>query len=190
MIPMRISKALRLKLQKIRLLLCDVDGVLTDGGVYMGTGIELKRFHVWDGLGLRMLSREGIKIGWISNRESPATTQRARELKIDFLYQKAGSKVEAAHGILKSLKLEWNEACFIGDDIVDIQLLRQVGVGVAVANASDATKSEADCVTTRAGGQGAVREVVEAILHAKGLWETVLAQHIEGKPRDKARSTM
>ena len=165
------------RLAKIRLFLCDVDGVLTDGSVYIGAQQEVKRFNIQDGLGLVLLRRAGIKVGWISSRPSPATTLRARELKITFLVQQKDrlGKVSAIEAILQREKVGWDAVCYVGDDIVDLGPLKQAGVGVAVANAVSEAKATADFVTCASGGNGAVREVVEMILKAQGKWGAIIA---------------
>src|SRR5436190_948334 len=155
---------------KVRLLLCDVDGVLTDTGIFMGGDSEIKRFNIQDGLGLRLLQAEGIKVGWVSNRPSHATTLRAVELKIDFLHQKDGAKVEAIETILSQSGMSWEQVCYVGDDVVDLGALRRSGCAVAVANAGPEAKATAHYVTNLEGGHGAVREVVELILKSQGKW--------------------
>jgi len=157
-------------LEKVRLFLCDVDGVLTDGTVSISHGDEAKSFHIQDGLGLRLLQQSGIRVGWVSNRPSPATSRRARELKVDYLHQEKGSKVAAVEGMLAQSGADWSEVCYIGDDVVDLAVLRRVGLPVVVANAIDEAKSLARHVTRRAGGEGAVREVAELVLKAQNKW--------------------
>ncbi len=132
---------------KIKLLLCDVDGVMTDGGVFIGQGLEIKRYFIRDGLGLRLASKQGIKIGWISNRASTSTAERARELKVDYLYQASGSKVAAAEEMRQQAGAAWDEICFIGDDIVDIGMFGKVGLGIAVADATTEARLAAHAVT-------------------------------------------
>ncbi|HUE36059.1 MAG TPA: HAD hydrolase family protein [Candidatus Acidoferrum sp.] len=165
------------RLANIRLFLCDVDGVLTDGSIYIGDRREVKRFSIHDGLGLVLLRRAGIKTGWVSSRPSPATTLRARELKIIFLVQQNDrlSKAGAIEKILKREKMDWDDVCYMGDDIVDLAPLAKAGVGVAVANAVGEARAAADYVTRAAGGCGAVREVVEMILKAQGKWDAMIA---------------
>jgi 3-deoxy-D-manno-octulosonate 8-phosphate phosphatase (KDO 8-P phosphatase) len=158
------------KCAAVKLFLCDVDGVLTDGTVIIGQDSETKRFNIQDGLGMRLLQRSGILIGWVSNRPSFATTQRAKELQIDYVYQRDGVKVEAAEVILRQAGVQWNEVCYMGDDIVDLGVLRRAGLAVAVANALAEAKAVSDYVTKYSGGFGAVREVVELILKAQGKW--------------------
>ena len=171
------SATLTAKLRRVHLLLCDVDGVLTDATVFIGDGPEFKRFHIRDGLGLVLLQREGIKVGWVSARPSPATTKRAAELKIDFLHQEKASKSAAVEAILKQAGLTWAQVCYVGDDIVDLGALRRAGVAVAVANAIAEARTLADYVTRAPGGHGAVREVAELILKAQGKWAGLVAKY-------------
>jgi 3-deoxy-D-manno-octulosonate 8-phosphate phosphatase (KDO 8-P phosphatase) len=165
------------RLARVKLFLCDVDGVLTDGAIYIGGTREVKRYSIQDGLGMVLLRRAGIKIGWISSRPSPATTLRARELKITFVVQQKDrvSKSEAIEKILRREKLKWDDVCYMGDDIVDLGPLQKAGVGVAVANAVAEARAAADFVTHAAGGHGAVREVIEMILKAQGKWDAIVA---------------
>ncbi|MST00748.1 MAG: hypothetical protein EXS29_05500 [Pedosphaera sp.] len=166
------------RLKRVRFFLCDVDGVLTDASIFIGPRDEFKRFNILDGLGLRMLQHEGIRVGWVSRRVSVATTRRAKELKVDFLSQhNTACKVEAVEAILKKTGLAWDEICFVGDDVVDLGALRRVGVAVAVANAITEVKAVAHYVTRQRGGEGAVREVAELILRAQGRWERIIAEH-------------
>jgi 3-deoxy-D-manno-octulosonate 8-phosphate phosphatase (KDO 8-P phosphatase) len=138
---------------------------------------EIKRFHLMDGLGLKLLRREGIKVGWISGRPSPATEQRARELEIDFLFQDGGRKVDAAENILKKTSLCWKQVCYMGDDILDLGMLKRAGVAVAVPQAVKEAKALAHYITRAAGGQGAVREVVECILKAQNRWDHLVEEY-------------
>jgi 3-deoxy-D-manno-octulosonate 8-phosphate phosphatase (KDO 8-P phosphatase) len=170
----RVPKSLNAKLAKVRIFLCDVDGVLTDGNVTIGGGKEYKSFFIRDGLGLLFLRRNGIKVGWISARPSPVTQQRAAELKIDFLHQEDVSKVQAVENLLKTAGFTWEEASYMGDDIVDLGVIKRAGVGIAVANAIQEAKAIADYVTKAPGGQGAVREVVEMILAAQNKWKPLV----------------
>src|SRR5580704_16430814 len=114
--PPQISDDLQARLARIKLFLCDVDGILTDAGVFIGQEQEVKRFYIRDGLGLVLLREEGIKIGWVSNRPSIATVKRAEELRIDYLEQHKGSKVAAVENILKRTGFKWEEVCYMGDD--------------------------------------------------------------------------
>jgi len=171
--------ALNAALKRVRLLLCDVDGVLTDASVFIGAAQEVKRFNIQDGLGLVRLRREGIKVGWVSSRPSPATTRRARELKIDFLRQEKGSKVCAVESLLAQTGFRWDEVCYVGDDIVDLGALKRAGVAVAVANGVAEALAAADYVTQASGGHGAVREVAELILKAQNKWARIVAEYAD-----------
>ena len=172
--PVGLPRALAARFRQVELLLCDVDGVLTDGLILIGENIEVKSFHIQDGLGLAALRRSGIRVGWISNRRSAATTQRAEELKIDFLRQERRSKVAVIEELLTQVKLSWKQVCYVGDDIVDLGALKHAGIGIAVANAVPEVMDEAHYVTRARGGDGAIREVSELILRAKDLWRDIL----------------
>jgi 3-deoxy-D-manno-octulosonate 8-phosphate phosphatase (KDO 8-P phosphatase) len=168
--------ALRERLRNVKLFLCDVDGVLTNGTVLMGGGQEFKSFHIQDGLGLRLLQRHGIKVGWVSNRPSPATQQRAEDLKVDYLFQDKGSKVQAVEAILVKAGLSWKDISYMGDDVVDLGALQRAGLAVAVSNAIEEAKAAAHYVTQAHGGCGAVREMVDLILKAQGHWEKIITE--------------
>jgi 3-deoxy-D-manno-octulosonate 8-phosphate phosphatase (KDO 8-P phosphatase) len=175
--PKRLSSDLRSRLKRIKLFLCDVDGVLTDGTVMMGGGVETKRFNIRDGLGLKFLQRHGIKVGWVSRRPSTATRQRADDLKIDFLAQKDGGKIEAVEDILRQTGLNWADICFVGDDVVDVGVMDRVGVAVAVGDGVAEAKAAADYVAAAPGGGGAIRETVELILKAQNKWQLVVEEY-------------
>jgi len=172
-----MDRTLKKKLAQVRLFLCDVDGVLTDGTVWMGNGVETKRFNIRDGLGLRLLQREGIRVGWISRRPSSATAQRAADLKVDFLHQGDDNKVSAVVAILKQAGLSWSQTCYVGDDIVDLGALKRAGLAVVVADGIRESKALADYVTSVDGRHGAVREVVELILKAQNKWKRVVEEY-------------
>lgn len=171
-----MTPELQTRLQKIRLFLTDVDGVLTDGGFILDEHGEAKRFHVLDGLGQRLLQMEGIQVGWISNRTSIVTERRAAELKVDFLSQGRGSKTVVAKGFLAQTGLTFDEVAYAVDDLVDLGVLQLAGVAFSVPNGVAEARAEADYVTTAAGGYGAVREMVELILKAQNKWDGVLAR--------------
>jgi 3-deoxy-D-manno-octulosonate 8-phosphate phosphatase (KDO 8-P phosphatase) len=171
-----MEKSLAARLARVKLLVCDVDGVLTDGTVLLGEGKEYKAFNIQDGLGMLMLKRNGVPVAWVSNRPSQVTAQRAEELKIDFLFQEKGNKVEAVELILKQAGASWDEVCYVGDDVVDLGALKRAGVAVAVANAIPEAKAMADYVTKVPGGQGAVREVVVLILKAQKKWTRLIGE--------------
>ena len=168
---------LRARLKRIRLLLCDVDGVLTDGAIYITGDGEFKRFHVQDRLGQRLAAHAGLKVGWVSARPSAITTRRGEELKTDFIVQTREGKVPAVERILAETGLGWDDACFVGDDVVDLGVLRRVGLAISPADGRPEAKACAHFLTKAKGGNGCVREVVEMILKAQGKWATVVAQH-------------
>ena len=172
-----MDETLQARLKNVRLFLCDVDGILTDASVWMGGAAdELKRFNIQDGLGLRLLQKEGIKVGWISNRPSNATTCRATDLKVDFLVQAYdGNKVAAIEQLIKETGVPWENICYLGDDIVDLGALKRAGLAVTVPDGIDEAKAMSQYVTRRGGGYGAVREVVDMILKAQGRWERLVA---------------
>ena len=167
------------RLKAVRLFLCDVDGVLTDGSIFIGGEREFKRFNIRDGLGLVLARRAGLKVGWVSARPSLATQMRAAELKIHFLVQQGdrSSKTGAIEALLAKEKMRWNEVCFVGDDIVDLGPLKRAGLAVAVADGVDEAKAAAQHVTQAAGGRGAVREVLEMILRAQGIWQPFVTHY-------------
>lgn len=172
-----VSNQLKAKLIAIRLFLCDVDGVLTDGAVYMGGGLETKRFNIRDGLGLKFLQAHGIKVGWVSRRPSGATQQRADDLKIDFVVQHAGGKIEGVEAILRQTGLNWSDVCYVGDDVVDIGVMNRANLAVAVGDGVAEAKAAADYVTRAPGGNGAIREIVEMILRAQNKWKLVVSEY-------------
>ncbi len=175
--PRRTAPSLNARLAKVKLFLCDVDGVLTDGSVWMGGGVESKRFNIRDGLGLKFLQQHGIRVGWISRRPSAATLQRADNLKIDFLAQRDHGKVECVEAILRQTELDWADVCYVGDDIVDLGVMKRAGIAVAVGDAVREAKAAADYVTAAPGGRGAVREIVELILKAQKKWQRVVSDY-------------
>lgn len=179
MIPLTFSKDLRDRLSQVQILLCDVDGVLTDSTLWIGNGGETKRFCVQDGLGIRLMRESGFKVGWISGRVSPATEQRAKELHIDFLHQGSDNKTLAGSEILQKTGLGWENVCYIGDDLVDLGMLRRAGLAVTVPHGMAEAKELAHYITETPGGHGAVREVIELILKAHGKWETIIEKEME-----------
>jgi 3-deoxy-D-manno-octulosonate 8-phosphate phosphatase (KDO 8-P phosphatase) len=162
----------------IRLLLLDCDGVLTDGGVtWTEDGIEQKTFNIRDGLGIKLWQRAGGQVGIITGRSSRVVQWRATELGIDFVRQGVGDKVAVAQELLKSSGLDWPQAAFIGDDLPDLPVILRVGLGVAVADAAAEVRAAADLVTHCPGGRGAVREMVERILQAQGVWSDLISRY-------------
>jgi 3-deoxy-D-manno-octulosonate 8-phosphate phosphatase (KDO 8-P phosphatase) len=179
--PVKISAAIRQRAARIKLFLCDVDGVLTDGSIFIGAEKEFKRFNIRDGLGLVLARRAGLKIGWVSARPSLATKLRADELKIDFLVQQndATSKTVAIEKLLAAEKISWTETCFVGDDIIDLGPLTRAGLAVAVGDGVAEAQAAAHYVTKNSGGRGAVRETVELILRAQGKWTQFVEKYSE-----------
>jgi 3-deoxy-D-manno-octulosonate 8-phosphate phosphatase (KDO 8-P phosphatase) len=164
--------------RKTRLLIMDVDGVLTDGRIIQDSqGYELKVFDVKDGHGIVMAHRAKLQTALISGRESETITHRAQELGIELVFQKIWNKLEVYEKLLVDTQFTHDEVAYIGDDLVDIPLLRRVGFAVAVADAVDEVKTASHLITQRPGGHGAVREVIELILRAQGLWDTLLERY-------------
>ena len=166
------------KAQKIRLLILDVDGVMTDGKVvYSDSGEELKFFDSRDGHGLKMLMRTGIDIAIITGRMSKAVDHRAANLGIEMVYQKALNKIEAYEEIISRKSLADQDICTVGDDLPDAPLLRRSGLAVAVPGAVDEVRLVAHYTTRHAGGDGAVREVCDMIMKAQGTWQAVTSRY-------------
>jgi 3-deoxy-D-manno-octulosonate 8-phosphate phosphatase (KDO 8-P phosphatase) len=154
--------------KRIKLLLMDCDGVLTDGRIWLtAEGEEQKAFHVRDGQGIVLLHHAGVQTGIISGRASAATERRARELGMTFLRQSVTDKVLVLEEVLREAGVSPDQCAYIGDDVGDFEIMRRVGLAVAVADAADAAKGVAHFITTAAGGKGAVREVCETILQAQ-----------------------
>ena len=174
--PAKISTAIRRRAARIKLFLCDVDGVLTDGSIFIGGEREFKRFNIRDGLGIVVARRAGLKVGWVSARPSLATKLRAEELKIDCLVQQGDnmSKTAAIENLLAQEKLNWSDVCFVGDDIIDLGPLTRAGLAVAVGDAVAEAKAAAHFVTQAVGGRGAVREAIELILRTQEKWKPFL----------------
>jgi len=168
---------------RIRLLALDVDGVLTDNGVYLGLvageRVELKRFDIQDGLGLVLLRGSGIAVALISARPSDATALRAAELRLaDVLQVADGRKATALQGLLDRLGIGWDEVAFVGDDLADLPVLRRVGLPIAVANAIPEVKAVAARITQAPGGRGAVREIVAWLLETRGEYAAAVDRYL------------
>ncbi|TBR16694.1 HAD-IIIA family hydrolase [bacterium] len=160
------------KAKKIKLLLLDVDGVLTDGRIiYDSRGRDLKFFDVHDGLGVYLLKKAGIPTILITAKGSRAIKPRAKDMKVDAVFANISPKSAVLEGVLKKYKVGLEEVCFIGDDLVDLCMIKRVGLPVAVNNACEEIKKSAVYITAKRGGRGAVREVIEMILKAQGKWE-------------------
>lgn len=160
---------------RVRLLVCDVDGVLTDGTITLdGQDTEIKGFSVVDGLGIHLLKSVDIQVGVLTGRESDVVARRAAELDLDFCEQGARTKLPRLEAILERLEVPAGEAAYIGDDLIDLPCLNHVGFPVAVANAHPEVKRVAAYHTRLRGGQGAVRETAELLIRARGRWQEVL----------------
>jgi 3-deoxy-D-manno-octulosonate 8-phosphate phosphatase (KDO 8-P phosphatase) len=206
-----MSKA---RAQKIKLILFDVDGVLTDGkiwifpapagaqqltqahaaqhedeggfGLLSQTMVEAKGFNAHDGAGFSLLRLGGIKTGLITKRISDTVALRARDLKIDHVYQGIQDKLTCFEGILKQENLKASETAYVGDDVIDLPVMRNCGLAIAVANARREVKKEAHLVTEHSGGDGAARDAVEYILKAQGKWKRVVSEYIYERSPKKA----
>ncbi len=167
---------------RIRLVVFDVDGVLTDNGVMIGGGeggtAEAKRFDIQDGLGIVLLRLAGLDVAVVSGRPSLATTIRMRELGVAEVVQDAGArKLPAMRALLARRQLDWPAVCYVGDDLPDVPVMRRCGIPIAVQNAAAEVKAVARFVTERRGGDGAVREAIEMLLRARGEWDAVVQRY-------------
>jgi len=167
------------RLERIKLLILDIDGVLTDGGiVYNDNGVETKEFNVKDGLGIRLLMEAGVDLCIITGRRSGALNHRCKNLGIDLIFDGIDNKAAVFDLVLDRTGATAEETAFIGDDLPDIALMKRVGLAIAVADAHPIVLENADMVTSANGGRGAVREACEAILKARGLWENILERYV------------
>jgi 3-deoxy-D-manno-octulosonate 8-phosphate phosphatase (KDO 8-P phosphatase) len=179
-IPVQVKK----RAAKIQVLLMDVDGTMTDGGVALlsqpdGSALEIKTFDAHDGQGLSLAHTAGIRTGCITGRESPALLRRANEMKMEFVYMKQPMKIPAYEEILRKTGVQENAVAYVGDDLPDLPIMNRVGFAVAVGDATPEVKRAAHYTTRAVAGRGAVREAIEVILKAKGIWEEMI---------DKARA--
>lgn len=177
--------------RRIRLVVFDVDGVLTDGGIYLGATesgepVELKRFDIQDGLGILMMKTAGLRIAIVTGRTSEAVRMRAEELQVDDLHQdKTANKVQALTAILEKNGIGWDETAFLGDDLPDIAVLRRVALPAVVGNATSDARAFALWQGTREGGRGAVREFAEALLAARGEWAGAVGAYVREREQAK-----
>lgn len=179
---MNLTSELQECFQRVRLLLMDVDGVLTDGRLFNvpgpdGAMVETKSFDSQDGIGLQWLKWYNIQTGVISGRLSPATEERARQLNIRYVYQGHIEKIPILEKIASTSGIPRAEIAYVGDDLTDIVVMRRVGLAIATANARPEVKAAAQYVTEAAGGHGAIREVAERILTAQGYWPAILKKY-------------
>ncbi len=168
------------KAKLVRLLILDVDGIMTDGSiVYDNDGGETKTFNVRDGHGIKLLMRAGLGLALITARSSRAVSRRADELGIELVYQGTSDKLSAFKEILEETSLEPGQTAYMGDDIIDIPVLKRAGFSVTVPEAASEVRERVDYITEKRGGRGAVREVVEIILKEQGKWEGVIKDYLE-----------
>jgi len=169
-----MSRSITDRLRRVKLLLLDADGVLTDGNIiYNDAGSEIKAFNVKDGLGIRLLMTAGIQVGIVTGRSSAALRQRCKDLGIDLLFDGVRDKAALLDSISEQTGICAEDMAFAGDDLPDLPIMRRVGFSFAVADAHRIVRDLADMVTDERGGRGAVRQICEAILDAQGLWEKV-----------------
>lgn len=176
------AEALRQKASQIQVLLMDVDGVMTDGRLYLvpdpkGNMVETKGFDSQDGIALRWLRWYEIQTGVISGRESPATAERARQVGMSWVFQGHIEKIPLFEQIMAEAKVTRDQVAYIGDDFTDVVIMRRVGLSFATANARAEVKRSAHAVTSASGGSGAVREVIEVLLQARGVWDELLKKY-------------
>lgn len=178
--------------RRIRLVGFDVDGTMTDGGLYIGVAggqpAELKRFDIQDGLGVHLLRAAGLLVAIVTGRAGEAARLRAEELTVDEFTADAGArKLPAFEAILQRRQVRWEEACFLGDDLPDLPLLRRVALPIAVANACPEVKAAARLTTSAPGGHGALREFAEAFLKARGVWTDLVRTYLRERGEVVAR---
>jgi 3-deoxy-D-manno-octulosonate 8-phosphate phosphatase (KDO 8-P phosphatase) len=180
----RISPALKKRAAQIKILLMDVDGTMTAGGVTLlsrsdGSAVEIKTFDAHDGQGLTLAHTAGIRTGCITGRESSALLRRAHEMKMEFIYMKQPTKTHAYEDVLRKTGARESEVAYVGDDLPDLPILRRVGLAIAVGDAVPEVKKAAHYTTSAHAGHGAIRDAIELILKSKGIWEQMI---------DKARA--
>lgn len=175
---MKVSSEVKEKIKRVRLLVLDVDGVLTEGKVvYDDRGLETKAFDVKDGHGVKLLKRGGVDSAILTSRTSKVVEYRAADLGIELVYQGYKTKLEAMDDILKRSGLEAGELAYVGDDLVDLPFMARVGFTATVSDAVDEVRERVDVVSSRPGGRGAVREICELILKVQGAWEALLERY-------------
>jgi 3-deoxy-D-manno-octulosonate 8-phosphate phosphatase (KDO 8-P phosphatase) len=180
----KIPAALKKRAAKIKVVLMDVDGTITDGSVTLlsqpdGSALEIKTFDAHDGQGMTLARTAGLRLGVITGRESPALRRRMKEMTVEFVYEKQPNKIPAYEEILKRAGANEDEVAYLGDDLPDLKVMKRVGLAVAVGDAVQEVKHAAHYTTVRHGGKGAARELIELILKSKGIWEEMI---------DKARA--
>lgn len=179
--------------RRVKVLLYDVDGVLTNGDITVmpgpdGKGVEVKSFHAHDGLGVSLARLAGLKLGFVTKRQSQAVAIRAKDLRIEHVYQGQAHKMEAVKQILAAEGCTLEELAYVGDDIIDLPVMRKVGLAIATANAREQVKSSAHYVTPLAGGQGAGRDAVDFILTARGVLESTIETYLDASNPEARRN--
>ncbi len=176
---MQLLDKLNQKAKKIKLIIFDVDGVLTDGGLYFSDeGTELKRFNSLDGLGIKLLKQNGIEVAVISARSSKNVAHRMKNLGIEHFYQGQDDKLVAFNNLIKKLSFQSEQVAYMGDDIIDLPAMRKTGLPIAVANAHELVKENAYFVTKKIGGHGAVREVCDLLLKAQNAFDKAMKKYL------------
>lgn len=184
-----VSAEAVLRAHRVRGVVLDVDGVLTDGGIYLlPDGEEIKRFDARDGLGIRLLQEAGLPVALLTSRYSKAVLERAKELRIEFVHHARGPKADALPRLLEEMDLAAGEIAYLGDDLLDLEVLRRVGLPAVVADAAPEVKAAALWISGRWGGRGAAREFAEFILRTQGRWEetverVVSPRQANGRPK-------
>jgi len=170
----------KIDFERLKLLVLDVDGVLTDGTIAVNAdGREIKFFNTLDGHGIRMWRRAGLKAAFLSGRVSEPTAWRAKQLEVDFCFEDCDNKLPVLEKLAQQLALSPQDIAYVGDDLMDLPPMRYAGFSAAVANAVEEVKQSADYVTVRRGGQGAVREVIEYILKQSGRWQKLIDRYVD-----------
>ncbi|WPE16422.1 3-deoxy-manno-octulosonate-8-phosphatase KdsC [Candidatus Thioglobus autotrophicus] len=176
---MKLLNKAYLRAKKIKLIIFDVDGVLTDGGLYFSDeGIELKRFNSLDGLGIKLLKKSGVEPAVISARDTPNVAHRMKNLGIEHFYQGQNDKLIAFNQLLEKLTIEADQVAYMGDDIIDLPVMRNIGLPIAVANAHELVKDNACLITEKRGGHGAVREACDFILKAQNNYDSAMSAYL------------
>lgn len=180
----KVPRKLARRAKPILVVIMDVDGTLTDGSVTLasqadGSALEIKTFDAHDGQGLTLAVTAGLRTGVITGRSSAALRRRCKELDVEFVYEKQGHKIAAYEDVLRKTGAKESEVAYLGDDLPDLEVMRRVGLAVAVGNATPDVRRQAHYTTKATGGKGAVRELIEIILKSKGIWEEMI---------DKARA--
>ena len=179
--------------RRVRVLLYDVDGVLTNGDITIipnndGDAVEVKSFSAHDGMGIAIARLAGLRIGWVTKRQSQVVTIRARDLKIDHVYQGQSHKVDALDKIIAAESCTLEEVAYVGDDIIDLPVMRKVGLAIATANARPQVKAMAHYITPLAGGAGAGRDAIDFLLDARGILAQTIEQYLDPHNAEAARA--